>query len=217
MFAFSSPRPPVPADLVAKIRPTILARSRTLAVGGPWSEVIPEGKLRRGSTVLVETESTQGGVSVALSLAAEAMTEGLWAGVVGVRDPGVAAMVDLGLDLRRVLFVPSPAESWAESAADLLDGVDVLVVQPPRRAGSTLARRLSDRVRERGVVLVVVAGESTWPASVDLTLRVREAHWEATSRLVARALRLEVGSRDRGTHTVHEVILPDPRGRVASR
>jgi hypothetical protein len=42
-----------------------------------------------------------------------------------VDDPGVVAIADLGVDLRRVLFVPRPRGAWAECAADLLDGVDL--------------------------------------------------------------------------------------------
>ncbi len=217
MFAFSPPRPPVPTDLAAKIRPTLLARSRTLGLEGPWSGVIPGGRLRRGTTIAVHAESAQGGVSVALSLAAAATAEGLWAGVVGVRDPGVVAMVDLGLDLRRVLFVPSPAAAWAESAADLLEGVDVLVVQPPLNPSSTLARRLSSRVRERGVVLIVVTRQFVWPAPVEVGLRVEGSQWETSSRLVSRVLRLNVSTRERAGTSCHELVLPDPHGRVASR
>ncbi len=216
MFAFSSSRPPVPTDLVAKIRPATLARSRTLNLRGTWSEVIPGGVLRRGSTVLVEAESAHGGVSVALSLAAQASAEGLWAGVVGIRDPGVAAMVDLGLDLRRVLFVPSPQAAWAQAAADLLEGVDILVLQPPAQIKSALARRLSDRARERGVVVIVVAKDSSWPVPVEMNVRVTSSRWDAGSRLVSRVLRIRVSTRDRATSSFHDVILPDPRGRVAT-
>jgi len=105
-----------------------------------------------------------GGLSLALSLLTESSARGHWSAVVGVDDPGVVAMADLGVDLRRVLFVPRPRGAWAESAADLLDGVDLLIVRPPSRASHGAARRLIDRVRERGTVLIVLAEPaSLWP------------------------------------------------------
>ncbi len=127
-----------------------LAKSRTLPLDEPWRSLVPGATLRRGSTVVVEAPRGFGGLSLALSLVSEASTGGHWTGVVGVDDPGVLAMAEFGLDLRRVLFVPRPLGVWAESAADLLDGVELLLVRPPARPGFAPARRLMDRVRERG-------------------------------------------------------------------
>jgi hypothetical protein len=125
-------------------------------------------------------------------------------------------MVDLGLDLRRVLFVPSPQAAWAQAAADLLEGVDILVLQPPAQIKSALARRLSDRARERGVVVIVVAKDSSWPVPVEMNVRVTASRWDTGSRLVSRVLRIRLSVRDRATSSFHDVILPDPRGRVAT-
>ncbi|MGC1419434.1 MAG: hypothetical protein WA786_04865 [Acidimicrobiales bacterium] len=131
MFAFSTTRPTLPSDLVATLRPVALAKSRLLPLGEPWSTLVPGGGLRRGSTVMVMAPPGSGGLSLALSLLTESSAKGHWAGVVGVDDPGIVAMAELGIDLRRVLFVPRPGGEWAESAADLLDGVDLLVVRAP--------------------------------------------------------------------------------------
>ena len=115
----------------------------------PWASLTPGGGLRRGSTVVVHAQPGLGGLSVALSLLSEASDKGHWSAVVGVDDPGVVAMSDLGVDLRRVLFVPRPRGAWAEAAADLLDGVDLLIVRPPSRCAHGAARKLMDRVRDR--------------------------------------------------------------------
>ncbi len=136
MFAFSPPRPSLSPELLAHVRPVSLAKSRTVPLGEPWRSFVPGGALRRGSTVVVEAPIGLGGLSLALSLLSEASALGHWAAVVGVDDPGVVAMAELGVDLRRVLFVPRPRGAWAESAADLLDGVDLLLVRPPSRAGA---------------------------------------------------------------------------------
>ena len=54
MFAFSTERPTLPADLVATLRPVALAKSRTLPLGEPWNDLVPGGGLRRGTTVVVQ-------------------------------------------------------------------------------------------------------------------------------------------------------------------
>ncbi|MHB1252172.1 MAG: hypothetical protein ACYC0I_08605, partial [Acidimicrobiales bacterium] len=118
---------------MSSLRPVTLAKSRMLPLGEPWKDLVPGGGLRRGSTVLVQAPPGFGGLSLALSLVTESSTQGHWCAVVGVDDPGVVAIADLGVDLRRVLFVPRPRGAWAESAADLLDGVDLLVVRAPSR------------------------------------------------------------------------------------
>src|ERR1035437_8605522 len=104
MFAFSTKRPTLPDDLVATLRPVALATSRRLPLGEPWRALVPGGGLRRGSTVVVQAPPGSGGLSLALSLVSEASTRGHWAAVVGVDDPGVVAIADLGVDLRRVLL-----------------------------------------------------------------------------------------------------------------
>ena len=113
MFAFSPIRPVLPRDLVTSLRPHTLAKSRVLPLGEPWKALVPGGGLRRGSTVVVEAPAGQGGFSLALSLLTASSAEGHWAGVVGVDYPGVVAMAELGVDLRRVLFVPRPRGEWA--------------------------------------------------------------------------------------------------------
>jgi hypothetical protein len=218
MFAFSESRPPIPESLRASLRPITLAATKTVPLGEPWAGFVPGRGLRRGSTVVVQAPAGHGGLSVALSLLSEASGRGHWVGVVGVEDPGVVAIADLGIDLRRVLFVPRPRGAWAESAADLLDGVDLLIVRAPSRAAHGAARRLTDRVRERGTVLIVVTEpHAPWPLPGDVSLVVTEAHWEATSRLTSRALRVRVGGRGSAARAgEHVVLVPSRSGRVAS-
>jgi hypothetical protein len=216
MFAFSAKRPTLPADLVATLRPVALAKSRTLPLGEPWSALVPGGALRRGTTVVVQASPGSGGLSLALSLVARASVEGHWTGVVGVGDPGVVAIAELGVDLRRVLFVPRPLGAWAESTADLLDGVDLVIVRAPR-AGYGAARRLVDRVREHGTVMIcLVEPTAPWPLPADLSFTVTEARWATSSRLNARCLTVLVGGRGEAARgRAHVVTLPDDKGRAA--
>ncbi len=180
--------------------------------------MVPGGTLRRGSTVTVQAPAGSGGLSLALSLLGAASVAGHWVGVVGIDDPGVVAMGDLGVDLRRVLFVPRPRGAWAESTADLLDGVDLLVVRPPTRTSRSLARRVMDRARERGVVLIAL-GESTapWPLPADLSFTVTATRWRTSSQLDARYLTVRVAGRGEASRTGERVVLlPDHRGRAAA-
>lgn len=190
-----------------------------MPLGEPWRSFVPDAGLRRGTTVVVEAPAGRGGLSLALSLVSEASAQGHWAAVVGVDDPGVVAMAELGVDLRRVLFVPRPRGAWAESAADLLDGVDLVVVRPPSRAAHGAARRLMDRVRESGAVLVALSEpRAPWPLPADLFFGVTQAEWVASSRLDARYLTVCV--RGRGAASLgseHVVVAPNRRGGVEAR
>jgi hypothetical protein len=124
-------------------------------------------------------------------------------------------MADLGLDLRRVLFVPRPRGAWAESTADLLDGVDLVIVRPPSRPSHQAARRLGDRVRERGVVLLVLSEPGHgWPLASDLTFEVSQATWRGRSRLESREM--EVAVRGRGATRPHVVRVTLPGERVVA-
>ena len=216
MFALSPNRPALPEDLIARLRPVALAKSRMLPLGEPWGPLVPNAGLRRGSTVVVQAQPGLGGLSLALSLLTESSARGHWAGVVGVDDPGVVAIADLGVDLRRVLFVPRPRGAWAESAADLLDGVDLLIVRPPSRASHGAARRLMDRVRERGTVLIALSEpRAPWPLPADLFFRVTQAEWVASSRLDARYLTVRVSGRGEAARgSEHVVVVPNRRGRA---
>jgi hypothetical protein len=218
MFAFSPDRPSLPENLVATLRPVALASTRRLPLGEPWRALVPDGGLRRGSTVVVQAAPGWGGLSLALSLVSEASARGHWAGVVGVDDPGVAAIADLGVDLRRVLFVPRPRGAWAESAADLLDGVDLLVVRPPSRPAHAAARRLMERARERSTVLIALAEPTTsWPVPADLSLVVTHVRWVTSSHLDERHLTVRVVGRGAAARaSEHLVVLPDRQGRAAA-
>ncbi|HEY1222892.1 MAG TPA: hypothetical protein VGE75_05285 [Acidimicrobiales bacterium] len=218
MFAFSPTRPPLPRDLATSLRPLTLAKSRMMPLGEPWKALVPGGGLRRGSTVVVEAAPGLGGLSLALSLLTASSANGHWAGVVGVDDPGVVAMAELGVDLRRVLFVPRPRGAWAESAADLLDGVDLLVVRPPSRAAHGVARKLMDRVRERGTVLIVLSEPgAAWPLPAELSFVVTESRWATSSRLDARYLGVRIAGRgEAGRTSEHVVVLPNRRGQAAA-
>jgi len=215
MFASSPERTARAAELAVAIRPTAPAATRRLPVADPLTGLLPDGALRRGASVVVAGTPGMGATSLGLALLVAPTAVGHWGAVVGLDDPGVVAMAELGVDLRRVVFVPRPRGAWAMAAAELLEGADVVVVRPPARVAHTAARRLSARARDRAVVLVVLVEHvDDWPVPPDVTLTLTQAEWHTGGRLVAR--RTEVRSTGRRVTRSRRVALwlPDVEGGV---
>ena len=216
MFAFSEKRPEIPSDVRAKLQPVTLARNKLIALSSPWSDMVPRGGLRRGTTVVVNARPGTGGLSLALSLLSGPSANGHWSGVIGVDDPGVVAAHELGLDLRRVLFIPRPRGAWVETAGDLMDGIDLLLVRPPSKASHGAARKIMDRVRERGTVLIALCdANATWPLPADVSFDITQSQWKASSKLDARHLTLRVSGRGEVQRSgEHVVLLPNSHGQA---
>lgn len=215
MFASSTPHPAFSPDLAGKVRPVSLAATRQLPLGTPWRGVFGEGALRRGSTVVVRATPGYGGTSLAWGLCSAATARGHWTAVVGVDDPGVIAMSELGVDLERVFFLPRPREGWIEAVAEFLEGVDLVVVRPPARVSHAVARRLMARARERGAVVVVLSDPSRpWPLPGERSVEIVRSNWTSNSRLCHRDVTLRVGGR--GAHdrvAEHVVRVPESQAR----
>ena len=123
--------------------------------------------------------------SATLLLAALALRQGAtgWCGIIGGDELGWCAATEVGLDLNRVLTVPTSLLDDASTptvTAALLDGVDVLLI------GATIAeglrpqhrRRLLSRARERGHLILT------------------PARWEGARILRADALAPDTGTRN---------------------
>ncbi|GAA1401521.1 hypothetical protein GCM10009613_59990 [Pseudonocardia kongjuensis] len=186
-----------------------------LPVPGPLSGLLPGGGLRRGSTVAVGAGSGAGSLLFALLAAASA--EGAWAGVVGRPGLGATAAAESGVRLDRLALVPDPGIDVVPVAAALLDGLDLVVVAGPERAGLRAAdrQRLAARARQRGAVLLALG---PWPGA-DLRLHCERARWEGAGRGTGRlrSRRVEVRAHGRGIGPAGwgvEVLLPGPGGTV---
>jgi hypothetical protein len=217
----SRPSRQLPEGLAARVRPTTPVAGRTLPVPPPLAPFFPSGSLRRGTTVTVGGEPGHGATTLALALLAAASSSGSWCAAVGLPDPGVVAAAGLGVDLRRVVFVPHPGARWAEAAGDLLSGVDAVLVRPPGRVRLTAARHLSARARERQAALVVLLeGVGSWPEGGDLALSVGAVEWQGVGRghghLQRRRAEVRVsGRRAAGRATECSLWLPAGSGAVS--
>ena len=207
----SSPRSrELPAGLADRVRPTTPVAGRTLPVPPPLAPLFSGGSLRRGTTTTVTGRPGHGATTLALALLAAASEAGSWCAAVGLPDPGVVAAAGLGLDLRRVVFVPHPGPEWAEAVGDLLSGVDAVLVRPPGRARLTAARHLTARARERQAALVVLLeGVRDWPR-----VETSRSRWERSNgkgSVAATGICAVVGPRSASVDAVPRAGSPSAR------
>jgi hypothetical protein len=195
-------------ELKNLVRPVSLARERTLPVLPALADLLPEGGLRRGSTVAVsgvdprasrsEAEARPGATSLALALLAGPSQAGSWCAAVGLPSLGLVAAAEVGVALERFPLVARPGDDWPAVVAALVDAVDVVLVGLPRHVRSGDARRLVARARDRGAVLVTTGGSKALAA--DVRLSVVASAWEGLGEGhgLLRARRMDVVASGRG-------------------
>jgi hypothetical protein len=199
-------------DLGKHTEPVVLARDRSIAVGGTLGTLIPGGALTRGSVLCVEAGSHSGpggapgagSTSVAFELAAAVTAVGEWAAAVDLEGTlGALAARDAGVALEQFAVVRRvPPSRWAAVVAALLDGVSLVLAEVPRGVGAADARRLAARAREREGILVVYALPGRWHGDVTLTLTSEASVWEGLADagfLTGRALHIRVEGRGAAT------------------
>ena len=192
-------------------RPVSLARERTLPVLPALVDLLPEGGLRRGSTVAVS-----GGTSLALALLAGPSQAGSWCAAVGLPSLGLVAAVEVGVVLERFPLVARPGDEWPAVVAALVDAVDVVLVCLPRHVRSGDARRLMAKARDRGAVLITTGSTAL---AADVRLSVASCAWEGLGKGHGRlrARRIDVVASGRGAAARERRVslwLPAANGRI---
>jgi hypothetical protein len=186
-------------EAAGRTRPVTLAHERLLPVAPALAAILPDGGLRRGTTVGVS-----GSTSLALALVAQASTSGSWCAAVGAPAVGLVAADELGVALERFPLIAASGRSWVRAVAAAFEGFDLVLGWPPAGQGrqgtgiaAAEARRLAALVRERGAVLVACG--PGWPDRTDLRLEVVRSDWfgldQGRGRLRARRLEIAVGGR----------------------
>jgi hypothetical protein len=128
----------------------------------------------------------------------------------------------------RLVLVPDPGARWMEVVAALVDALDVVVINPPRRCPLADARRLAARIRDRhGLLLIATAPlpgsarrHAPWPESVDLGLEVLSSSWQGLEGGDGTLRRREVtirssGRRSAGRERAVHLWLPAADGGFA--
>lgn len=105
------PDPGSLALLAERVRPVSSSRSHLLPVVPSLAGLLPDGGLRRGTTLVVTGVSGgdpdgAGSISLALALLAAASGEGSWCTLVGITGLGAVCAHDLGIDLDRGQWSP---------------------------------------------------------------------------------------------------------------
>ena len=203
---------------------TVLSGERTLPVDDGLTSVVPSGCLQRGTTVAVHGT---GATSFTLALVGQAVRDGSFLAIVAPESFGLAACLDFDIPLRRVVqFALGGAgepnghdhSKWAQAVAAIVEGFDMVVLADRRRVGSSQARQLTARNRERGSVLLRVGGPS-WPDAADLRFDVTAPAWtglgQGHGHLRERRVSVQVaGRRFHGRARSHELMLPARAGGV---
>ncbi len=209
----------ISTTLAALALPTSSSRDQLLPVLPALAPLFPRGGLQRGGVVTVGIGDAGGGTTLGFALLAGASTAS-WCAAVGLTDPGMVACAELGVDLGHLVLVPRPGPLWAQVAATLFDGMDVVLLRPPGAVPRGLARRLAARARERRGVLVVL-GSQTWPEGGDVQLTVEAGEWQGVEaghgHLQGRHLEvLSFGRRAAARPVRIGLWLPAPSGQVAA-
>lgn len=202
--------------LIQAASPVAMAHERVIPVLEELVPLLPEGGLRRGSTIAVRGD---GACSLAIALAVRTSQVGGWVVGLGVPDLGLTAALETGAVLERWAFVDHPGEQAAEVLNALTAGVDLVLVGPQVTVGSSHARRVAARLRERGTSVVGIDPARRGGLTPELTLEVTASRWMGVEwghgRL--RARRVEVTSSGRGAAARPRhlsVWLPGPQGTI---
>jgi hypothetical protein len=199
-------------DRVGELRDRMngMQRDRWQPVGkrmpGALADVLPSGVLRSGVVYTVENST-----SLLMAVLAAATGEGEWAAVVGLPDFGAEAAAGFGLDLERLVLVPSPGKQWLAVTAALVDVLPFVVVRPERAVGSAEASRLSARLRQAGSTLIVAGAWSQGEAALTRTNTTWRGLGTGHGSLAGQDVDVAVTDRG-GRRRVARLHLPDSSG-----
>ncbi|NCX31916.1 MAG: hypothetical protein EBX18_05300, partial [Actinobacteria bacterium] len=154
------------------------------------------------------------------ALSAAATRAGSWLAVVGVPNLGVAAAIEAGVAVERIVLAQPPRASreWVATVAALVEGFEVLIVATPTSLSASDARRLQTRVMARQAVLIVVdlpALSSVGEASVfasDIDVHANTVSWSGIERgaahITQRTVQVRVNGRRCSSARERTITLP---------
>jgi hypothetical protein len=211
MPSASASAAPIPGNTVAELRSRIRSMQatkldeRSIPTHPAIAELLPGGSLKQGAAYSVDSS-----VTLLMMLLAGPSAAGSWCGVVGVPEFGVEAASRFGIDLERLVLVPNPGDQWLAVTAAVADVMGVVVTRPPKRATDAAVSRISARLRQRGVTLIVLG---PWPQT-EAMLSLSHSSWEGIGEghgyLESRKATVTVSTRLGGRPRSAELWMPDP-------
>jgi Mrp family chromosome partitioning ATPase len=140
--------------------------------------------------------------------------------VVGVPNLGIAAAIEAGVAVERIVLAQPPRASreWVATVAALVEGFEVLIVATPTSLSASDARRLQTRVMARQAVLIVVdlpalasVGEASVFAS-DIDVHAITVAWSGIERgaahITQRTVQVRVNGRRCSSPREQTITLP---------
>ena len=193
-----------------------LAHHRHLPVDEAFATLLPDPGLTRGRIVGCTGAAA---TSLALALASRATMTGSWLAVVGMAPIGIEAAREMGVAIDRLVAVDANgcrADEWADRVAAAADGFELILAMPPSgppAAAERVIRKVRQRVRARGVVLLTVSS----CVGADVVLEATAGEWEGLGRghghLHRRRVLVRVSGRRVPRPIEREMWLPGITGR----
>jgi acyl-coenzyme A thioesterase PaaI-like protein len=171
--------------------------------------LLPGGSLHAGAAYSVDDSAM-----LVMALLAGPSSAGAWCGVVGMPDFGAEAAARLGIDLERLVLVPTPGDQWLTVTAAIIDVLTVVVTKPPSHTSDANVARLNARLRQRDATLIVLGD---WPQS-EARLSISGSTWQGLGPghgyLSSRQVTLTVTGRNTMEYVRSgRLWLPDDRER----
>ncbi|GAA3944448.1 hypothetical protein [Microbacterium soli] len=171
--------------------------------------LLPEQGLRTGAVYSVSPSP-----SLLFALMSTVSQRGGWCAAVGMPTLGIEAAAAFGIELSRLILVPSPGQRWLAVVSALAEVVPLLAVHPTGGVREEEAARLAARLRDRGCTVLTTA---SWPRSEGM-ISLQDPHWEGIGEgwglLTERMVTVAAQTRSAPHPRSMRVRLPDDRGRI---
>lgn len=171
------------------------------------SPLFRRGGLPRGELVTVTGELS---LSCALATIAAATREQKWSAGIGLGEPAVSSIADLGVDLDHFVNLATPDEDWLRVASILIESFDIVLVDPGFLPSPSERARLLAKVRERRMSLISLRPLTGSTEQIEIT----HTRWSGAERGRGRLQSCLV--RARSQTGSHRFLLPGPTGTPAA-
>ncbi|UVI34418.1 porin [Brevibacterium spongiae] len=171
------------------------------------SPLFRHGGLPRGELVTVTGELS---LSCALATTAAATREQKWCAGIGLGEPAVSSIADLGVDLDHFVNLATPGEDWLRVVSILIESFDIILVDPGFAPSASERARLLAKVRERRMSLISLRPLSGSTEQIEIT----DTQWSGADRGRGRLQSCLV--RARSQTGIHRFLLPGPSGTPAA-